>query len=173
MPLEPISITTRIDGESFKDFSLFHSFVFQNILLGISVGSIAMLILAFVNWIRGNVPILLLCLGMSVVFPIVYYQYFKRKINAQVARSEVDQKDLSYTLNLDDNALRIYAGPDKKYYKWDDLFRVYRTKKYIYLYTKEGAAFTVRLRDLEGISPDELWSYIKERTDQVKEIAWI
>ncbi len=166
MALNSFTIKSMIDAEAFTDFSYFHNFILGNRRGGFIFSTSILVILAFINLFSDCMALFLICIGLAVGIPSSYYLFYKQSLRNQIKANHLETPKEAYTLIIDDKGITATNDTEHAVYLWNDIFRIYRTSKYIYIYIIKNKAFILPLKNLEGITPDSLWKFITNHTEK-------
>ncbi len=169
MKIQTLTIQSVIDEKAFRDFSYFHNITMENRLMGFILGSALLAAFAVFNLVTGSMLLFSLCLGFAVFIPLIYYILYQRSLRRQIQANHLETPRTAYTLTLDSKGVTASTDKERMTYPWKNIFRVYRTPHYIYIYIIiKTRAFIIPLKDIKGATPDALWDLICSYTDQIK-----
>lgn len=166
MALKSFTIQSMVDTTVFTDFSYFHNFILGNRKGGFLFSTVFLIALAFLNLYTGSLPLFTLCIGLAVGVPGLYYLFYRRSLRNQIKANHLETPREAYTLVIDEKGVNVANGTEQATYLWDNIFRVYRTSKYVYIYIIKNKAFILPLKDLKGGTPDALWKFVTDHTDR-------
>ncbi|MDR2940832.1 MAG: hypothetical protein LBV08_11035 [Clostridiales bacterium] len=145
----PLNIDVVIDGRIFKKFALFDGFVVKKMwrapLIFFAIMSASAIICII---LRGKSEQALLLAALLFIIgaglPAVYLYKFINSINIQIKKLGLETPRKIYSLNFSEgsdgfSASNIDGGP--VFYKWADLFHVYRHKGCTYIYVNKNKAY--------------------------------
>ena len=171
MKVQSVTIQSTIDEQTFRDFSYFHNLTLGSRMTGFVVSSALLVIFGAVNLLTGSLLLFVLCVGFAVFIPLLYYLFYQRSLRNQIRANQLHEPRAAYTLTLDDKGVTASTEKERMDYPWKNIFRVYRTQKYIYVYIIKNRAFIIPLKDVKGATPDALWDLICSHTDRTKVFA--
>lgn len=165
---QSFTIESIIDKEVFTDFSYFHNFILGNRKNGFIFSTVFLIIMAFINLFTDSFVLFLLCMGLAFGVPILYYLFYKRSLNNQIKINHLDSPKQAYTLTIDNRGVSATTETEHALYKWNDIFRAYRTSKYFYFYIIKNKALILPVSNLVNLDPNTLWTFITAQTNKNK-----
>jgi len=166
---DTITISSRIDTKTFRDFAVFDTLIRQRRLVSPAIFSGAFLIFALICFLmRGRAPqaslLGFVMLGIAVIMPAAYLFMFYNSISQKAKELHLNTARHCYTLRLTDapDGIAIDSAiqkTDTVRFHWDKVHHAYRTRTCIYLYVSPRQAFL--LPDHQAtVGPDQLWDYL-------------
>ena len=168
MKIHTLTVQSTIDQQIFRDFSYFHNLTLGGRMTGFYVGSGLLAIFGAVNLFTGSPLLFFLCVACAVFIPLLYYLFYQRSLRNQIRANHLEVPRTAYTLTLDEIGVTASTEKERMTYPWANIFRVYRTNSYIYVYIIKNRAFIIPLKDVKGATPDALWDLICSHTDRTK-----
>lgn len=168
MKIHTLTVQSTIDQQIFRDFSYFHNLTLGGRMTGFYVGSGLLAIFGAVNLFTGSPLLFFLCAACAVFIPLLYYLFYQRSLRNQIRANHLEVPRTAYTLTLDEIGVTASTEKERMTYPWANIFRVYRTNSYIYVYIIKNRAFIIPLKDVKGATPDALWDLICSHTDRTK-----
>ena len=167
MKSSSIPVHVRVNARIFRRFAFFDTFKLKKRWRAPAVFAAIFLICSIICFIHpdreqgarlGNV---LLILGVGL--PIAYVAHFYMQIQDQIKRLGLKNLRPAYTLNLEDNQLRVindmHQQPEISL-KWDSLYGVWRSEFAFYVYAVPSRAFIIPDGQYSP-SPAELYDFFK------------
>lgn len=169
MTSDTITISSRIDTKTFRDFAVFDTLIRQRRLVSPAVFSGAFLIFALICFFmrgRASQAVLLgsVMLGIAIIMPAAYFFMFYYSISQKAKELHLETMRHCYTVCLTDapDGITVDSAIQKTgtlRVSWSQIYHVYRTGTCIYLYISPRQAFL--LPDHQAnVGPDQLWSYL-------------
>lgn len=174
---DTVTISSRIDTKTFRNFAIFDTLIRQKRYRSPAIFTGIMLFFACICYImngRAEQAVLLgnVLLGIGIILPAVYFGTFFFSVNSQSKKMKLDPPKHVYTVTMteDEEGISIVTPTGEGgtlRVKWNNLHAVYRVKDCIYLFVSPRQAFL--LPDNQGnVSPDELWNFLSEHTAKEK-----
>ncbi len=161
------TIHVKVDGDIFKHFAWFDTFVRQRRWRSPAVFVGIMLLFSFIAFSRvGKVEQAALLgsvlLGVGVLLPAVYFFNFNRSVHIQVKKLGLAKPRQVYTLRLSQSGgVAVSADNEQADYRWEALFAAYRTNRSIYLYAAPTRAYLIPNDQIVG-GADALWALLTD-----------
>ncbi len=165
-----IIVRSMIDEKVFWDFSNFNTFgmSLRNWLLAIGF-PLFMIAMGIINiTVRGKASadsglvLGLAFIALGIFYPISYYLYYKKTIREQIKKFNLSTPQNFYTCALDENGLSVTSADGKASCTFEKMWRGYAVKEYVYLFATKKRGFILPLANIEGASPDELITFLKQ-----------
>lgn len=162
-----IHVHVTMDAKVFHDFAFFESIRLPRRWLNLVLFILVMVTFAVVNLMTDAALLFWICLAIGIVSPVVYLYNFRSSINKQVARFGLDQPKQVYTVRLsrspDEQIFVRLADHSEITFQWADIFGVFRTAGYIYLYTQPKQVYILPNEQVKSCPPDDVWALCVER----------
>ncbi len=163
---QTISVSTRMDADSFHDFAVFD--VFRHHKAWRRPAAFALILLVFAGICLSQVGKRpgagLLCAVLAIVglgLPLVYFGMYFYSLNQQIKRMQLPRP--FYRTELSEEGVSVWmvgqqdkAQPTERH-DWSSLYCAYRRADCIYLYVEQGKAF------LLNESVDTVWKLLAEK----------
>lgn len=169
---EPITITSRIDGKTFRDFAVFDILIRQKrwksptIFAGIMV---FFAIICFTQVGKAEQAGLLggVLAGIGLLLPAVYFGNFFYSIKTQIKKLKLDTPKHVYTVTLTDadDGITIVTPTGEGgtlRVRWDQLHMVYQAASCLYLFVSPRQAFLLP-EGQASVSDEALQNFLKEK----------
>ncbi|MDR2043515.1 MAG: YcxB family protein [Clostridium sp.] len=163
--------SVKVDGKIFRRFALFDTFHRRWLSPALFMG--IMLIFSFLAFSRVGKTQQAALLGgvlsgLGVLLPAAYFLNFYLSVCAQVKKLGLAVPRYAYTLWFDgENGVSVSAGKEELFFRWNELFAVYRAARCIYLYTSPDRAYLLPDGQIEG-GADELWTLLSSRLPKLR-----
>ncbi len=164
--LQPLSVSVRMDAESFRNFAAFdllrhhkrwHRPALFTAILLVSAG----ICLSQVGRRDGAALLTVVLAVVALGLPAAYFWNFFHNLSVQIKKMGLDKQSRPfYRLLLDDAGLSVWmAGEQDRpepthQYPWQNIHTVYRTPGAIYIYVQQNQAY------LLNESMDTAWSFL-------------
>ena len=165
MKKSDFTVHAKIDGDIFKHFALFDTFVRQRRWRSPAAFVGIMLLFSLIAFSQtGKVERAALLggvlLGVGMLLPAVYIFSFDRSVRTQIKKLGLTKPRHVYTLQLNQNdGVMVLADKQQAAYRWEELFAAYRTNRCIYLYAAPVRAYLIPNEQIEG-GADALWALL-------------
>jgi hypothetical protein len=157
-----IVIRTMIDKKVFSDFGRFNFFHLHHRWLGLVLFPLLMTMFAYFNLITGSTLLFVLFIGMGLVFPVGSILTFNVNLKNQIKANNLSVPRLGYTVSLSPEGIVVSTDREKAEYSWEQIFRIYRSKQYLYLYVSKKKAFILPLECIREGSEEDLVQLITD-----------
>ena len=155
--------STYIDDEIFRDFAFFNSYLFNGRWISLTLFPLVMAGLGIVNLVTGSSFLFRLFLVLALVIPVLYVFYYRISIHNQIIINNLQDRQLAYTTLFKDKQIEVSNQSEKQPLEWEKIYRIFRYKKYFYLYVTQSRAFILPAEGLEDSTiADEFWDYAQE-----------
>lgn len=177
MNSKPITVTSRIDGKTFRDFAVFDILIRQKrwkspaIFAGIMI---FFAVICFTQIGKAEQAGLLggVLAGIGLILPAVYFGNFFYSIKAQIKKLKLDTPKHVYTVTLTEaeDGITIVTPTGEGgtlRVRWDQLHMVYQAASCIYLFISPRQAFLLPSGQAD-VSDEALEKFLKEKLPQEK-----
>lgn len=174
---ETITVSSRVDTKTFRNFAVFDTLIRQKRYRSPVIFTGIMLVFACICYFmngRAEQAVLLgnVLLGIGVILPTVYFGTFFFSVNSQSKKMKLDPPKHVYTVTMTDaeEGISIVTPTGEGgtlRIKWANLFAAYRVKDCIYLFVSPRQAFLLP-DNQANVTPDELWDFLGEHVAKEK-----
>lgn len=165
---QPISVSVRMDAQSFHDFAAFdllrhHKRWHRPLLFTVILLVFAGICLSQVGQREGAALLTVVLAVVALGVPAVYFWTFFHNLSVQIKKMGLSQPKPFYRLLLDDEGLSVWmAGEQDKpepthQYPWQSIYTVYRVPGALYIYVQQNQAY------LLNESTDAAWAFLSEK----------
>ncbi len=158
-------IPVKVDGDIFKHFAWFDTFLRQRRWVSPALFAGIMIFFSFIAFSRvgksqqaaliGSV-----LLGVGLLLPTVYFLSFHLSVRTQIKKLGLTTPRHVYTLELDgETGVMASTEKEKTAFCWHELFAAYRTNRAIYLYATPRRAYLLPNGQIPT-GPDTLWAFL-------------
>lgn len=161
-------VHSTIDRNTFSDFSFFNCFRIHNRFISFLAFPVLMLICGYVNLVTGSPFLFWLFTAIGLIFPVGYLFFYRVSLKNQIQRNQLSTPRLAYTVHITADAIHVRSPTEETSFHWDQIYRVYSYKSYIYLYITKARAFILPYKDIEDGTAEDLWNCITSHTDPLR-----
>ena len=155
--------TTRYTEEQYWKFLKFHDskYGIQYRILTIIV-SIIILYMVAANIVAKNITLVYILFIAFVIF--LLYRYFSQeKIVKDEIKGESLQKQKEYTFTFFENSINIQDNSQKQNIPYKQIYRVFETKEYFYMYTDKTHSLMLSKSGFEVGTSEDFAIFMKKK----------
>jgi hypothetical protein len=138
-----------IDKDVFLNFAKFNFYHFQHRWLGLILFPLFLTLFAYFNLITGSTTLFFLFLAIGFIVPLGSIAIFRSNLKNQIKANNLEIPRLAYSVLCNSSGIVVSTDSQHANYPWSRIFRIYRTKKYLYIYVTKSKVFIL---PFEGLS---------------------
>ncbi len=169
---DTITISSRIDTKTFRDFAVFDTLIRQKRLRSPAIFSGIFLFFSLICFImreKADQADLLgwVLLSIAILVPTSYIFMFLYSISQKAQELKLNKPHLTYTVNLTDapDGITVSTATGQGgtlRVRWDQVYHAYRAKSCIYFFVSPRQAFLLPDHQ-SNVSPDQLWEFLNKK----------
>ena len=156
-----IICNSKIDSKVLSDFSYFNCFTLKHRLIGLVAFPPTMFAFGMLDTLTGSTFILKLFTVLGFALPILYVIFYIVSLKKQILRFNLQEAKKAYTVELCDDGIHVKNETEKAVYAWTQIYRIYITKKYMYVYITKNRSFIMPYADLQEVSKESLFKAVQ------------
>lgn len=111
--------------------------------------------------LTGSTFILKVFTILGFLLPILYLIFYMASLEKQISRFNLQTPQKAYTVEIYDDGVHVKNKTEKAVYTWNQIYRIYITKKYMYVYITKNRSFIMPYTDLQDFAKESLIKAVK------------
>ncbi|MDD3430063.1 MAG: YcxB family protein [Oscillospiraceae bacterium] len=161
--MESISIDSLLSKKDYLNFCRFRSYYLNKASRNLLVFPLLLALFAIMNFVLKNTVLGWILLVLALLIPLWMSLSLRGYAIKEAKNFGLEKPRVVYSFRLNNEAIHVENNHEKADYQWSQVWKLFRTKQYFYLYMTPQRAFIIPIEGMESGEEEQLWTLAGQR----------